>query len=237
MLIVNNVEKLLFSTVGRKITMALSAIGLVVFAVMHLAGNLQLFLPDGTLFNKYALMLHDFGWLLYVAEAGLAAVIVFHAVSGIMLKVNHRNARKDAYHVSKTKGGPSKGNVASRSMIISGMILLFFIIYHIYQFRFGPGIAEGYVTTIDGREARDLHRLVVETFQDPIWVAVYVGAMLFLAAHLRHGIWSMLQSLGLMCPRYSKCIYCLGLVVAVVLAVGFLLIPIWMYFNNSGVTP
>jgi succinate dehydrogenase / fumarate reductase cytochrome b subunit len=99
-------------------------------------------------------------------------------------------------------------------------------------FRFGPGIEEGYaVSDPTHGPMRDLHRVVVETFQSPYWVAGYVLAMLLLGSHLRHGFWSAFQSLGLAYPKYSKAIYGFGVFLATLLAVGFLFIPVYMHFS------
>ena len=120
-------------------------------------------------------------------------------------------------------------------MIITGVILLVFIILHIAQFKFGPGVAEGYVATVDGKEVRDLHRLVVETFRQPIWAVGYMGVMVLLGLHLRHGFWSAFQSLGLLSPRLSGVISLVGVVLAALLAVGFLGIPLWILVDPMGV--
>jgi succinate dehydrogenase / fumarate reductase cytochrome b subunit len=120
-------------------------------------------------------------------------------------------------------------------MIITGVILLVFIILHIAQFKFGPGVAEGYVATVDGKEVRDLHRLVVETFRQPIWAVGYMGVMVLLGLHLRHGFWSAFQSLGMINPRLSGVISLIGVALALLLAVGFLGIPLWILVDPMGV--
>lgn len=225
----------IFSSVGRKYLMALTGLGLVGFVIAHLAGNFLLYLPNGTAFNRYALKLEELGPLLKLAEVGLFLMFLVHIVFAIQLKIQAKGARPQGYARFKTKGGPSKTNLASLNMVISGILLLAFVIYHIKHLRLGPGIAEGYVTEIDGKEARDLYALVVESFQKTPVAMLYMSAMVFLGLHLRHGFWSAFQSLGLAYPRYSKHIYCLGLFLAVLLALGFLGIPLWIYFDLSGV--
>ena len=125
-------------------------------------------------------------------------------------------------------------NVASRKMAISGSILLVFLIVHLKQFTFGPGAEAGYETQLNGVAVRDLHRLVVEVFTNPMWVTFYVGAMLFLGLHLRHAFWSAFQSLGLMFPRISKPVHCIGWFLAIALSAGFLFIPVWIFFRVPG---
>lgn len=219
------------NTVTKKFLMGLTGLGLVLFVILHLAGNLSLYFPEGSAFNSYAHMLENLGNLKLLGELGLAALILSHAAIATYLSLRARVARPVAYAVKTSKGGPSKAGPSASYMIVSGLFLLTFIVIHVFQFTLGPGKAEGYLANVPGTEApvRDLYRLVHETFRNPWWVAFYVAAMLFLALHLRHGFWSAFQSLGAMSPRYSKAIHCLGLLLAVVLAIGFLMIPVWIY--------
>jgi len=225
-------RKALTTSVGQKVLTALTGIALVGFVIVHLLGNLTLFAPSGDAFNTYAAQLDALGPLKIVAELGLVALFGVHIINGILLKKNHVAARPEGYRVVyQSKGGPSKSNVSSRNMIVSGSILLLFLILHIWQFRFGPAQADGYITDLNGEEVRDLYRLVVETFSSPLMVATYVGVMLFLASHLRHGIWSMFQSLGIIRGQGSVKFYSLSALVALVLGVGFLLLPVFLYLN------
>jgi succinate dehydrogenase / fumarate reductase cytochrome b subunit len=227
-------KKAVNSSIGQKFLMALSGLGLVGFVITHLAGNLALYLPDGAPFNAYAAQLESFGKLLYVAEIGLIFIFVLHIVTAIRTKAANRAARPEAYRSLKSKGGESRFGFAANNMIITGLVLLVFVILHVWQFKYGPGIAEGYTTTINGVEHRDLHRLVVETFQNPIFVGLYVAVMLLLGAHLRHGFWSAFQSLGALNPRISPSINALGIALAVLLSAGFLGIPLWIFFTTAG---
>lgn len=223
-------RQMLSSSVGRKYLMAVSGLSLVLFTILHLLGNLALYLPTGTVLNAYADNLMSYGALTTAAEVGLLAVFALHIVMAIVIKRCHAAARPNRYRIQKSKG-ILQSNVASRSMIISGIVLLVFLIVHVIQFRFGPSIADGYIFDLEGRQVRDLYRLVVEVFQSPVTVSFYVGAMVVLGLHLRHGFWSAFQSLGMVAPRYSRLFYATGLVLGVVLAVGFLFIPIWIYFG------
>lgn len=219
------------SSIVKKFVMALTGLGLVGFIITHLAANLLLYKKDGTAFNQYAHSLEGFGVLLYVAEIGLLALFVLHILTAIRLKIGYKMARPTGYVSQRSKGAPSRSNLASRNMVISGLILMVFLVLHVFHFKFGPGIAEGYVINSDAGQVRDLHRWVVENFKNPVYVALYVGAMLFLGMHLRHGFWSAFQSLGAMSPKVSCAMYCAALAVAVLLAGGFLFIPIWIYFG------
>jgi succinate dehydrogenase / fumarate reductase, cytochrome b subunit len=215
------------NTLVKKYLMAVTGLALVLFVIVHLIGNLSLFQATGNAFNAYAFSLHGWGWLMIAAEIGLGATILVHALLAIRLKLQANAARPIGYSTRSSKGS----RPASAWMVVTGLVLLAFVIMHVIQFRFGPGISSGYTTSIDGEEARDLYRLVAETFHNPLFVAIYVGAMLFLAVHLRHGFWSAFQSLGTMCPKYSKLVSCAALGIAALLAIGFLLIPIWIFLD------
>ncbi len=224
-------KKALTSPVGRKFVMSISGIALVLFVIVHLLGNLTLYVPDGgETFNRYAAGFEAMGPFLYVIELGLLAVILIHIGWGITTAIKNRKARPEDYDEStETKGGPSRLSLASKNMIVSGVVLGFFLIVHIWHFRVRKDFV-GETTEVDGQEATNLYAMVHEAFADPFWVVFYVGCMVFLAFHLRHGFWSALQSLGAMKPEWSKAIYAIGFFVAVVLAVGFMGIPLYIYF-------
>ncbi len=222
------------STIGRKVIMAVSGIFLMLFLVVHLAGNLTLFVPDGgQMFNSYADKLHQLGPLLYVAEAGLLAIFLFHVISAFQVYAEKRRARPDHYAVSASKGGPSKNTVASRSMIYTGLILLVFIPAHIWMFKYNAGQPFAYVEAGE-HQMKNLYSVVVNAFQNPVIAFGYTAVMLLLGLHLRHGFWSALQSLGAMCPKGSAVIYTAGLVFAILMAGGFLVLPLYFYFCGAG---
>lgn len=214
--------------------MGASGLALVGFLITHLAGNLLLYIPGGVLFNEYVQKLQSFGPLLYVAEIGLAFMFVMHAVLAIRLKLENLSARGSKYAGLKSKGAPSRWSFASVNMAISGIIMLVFLFWHVKTLKFGPSIAQGYVTEVKGTLDRDLYRLVVETFRDPVQVWLYVAVMLFLGMHLRHGFWSAFQSLGLIRPRFSKLISAVGVIIALLMAAGFLGIPLYLHFVLPG---
>lgn len=222
------------SSVVKKIITALTGLGLIGFVIMHLLGNFTLLAPSSIPFNTYASKLESLGVLLLVLEAGLVLLFGVHIVNGVLLKLNHKAARPIAYRSFQSKDGPSRANLSSMTMIFSGIFLLAFLIFHIWQFKFGPGEAQGYVTELNGHKVRDLHRLVVEVFKNPLWVSVYVAAMLFLGLHLRHGFWSAFQSIGVMKPSLSKPFYIVSLMTATALTVGFLMIPVLIYLGVTG---
>ncbi len=223
------ISKALWSSVGKKFIMAITGLAMVIFLIEHLSGNLLLFSQNPDPYNRYSHFLISFGWLLIVAEAILIAILVFHMISAISITIGKKKARPIDYYKTGHAGGPSKKSLASTTMIYTGVLLFIFLIIHLKTFKFGPN----YTTDVDGVEMRDLHGLVWEVFQSPVYVIWYLAAMIFLGFHLRHGFWSAFQSLGVSHPRYTSVIYGIGIFVAVALAVGFLGIPIWIYFTGA----
>lgn len=227
------------NSVGRKILTGVTGIALVLFLLAHLSANLTLFAVDPSVpdnaFNRYALFLHDLGFLLYIVEFGLAAIFLIHTYLGVAIWLGKRKARPEAYTVSASKGDPSRQSFSSRTMIVSGLLLFVFMIMHLKTFKFGPGwnVADvAYYTTIEGgKPMRDLSKLVIEVFKDnPLYVIFYSGIMTLLGFHLRHGVWSALQSLGAMNKKMAPVLYTVAGIIGVAIALGFFVLPIWIYF-------
>lgn len=228
-------KRALSSSIGRKFVMSLSGIGLVVFVIVHLLGNLTLLIPDGGVaFNKYAYNFEALGPALYVIELGLLAVIAIHIVFGVTVSLKNRAARAKGYDANiQTKGGPSRLSAASRNMFITGGFLGAFIVAHLLHFRVAKEFV-GEKIMVDGTEMTDLYSMVVDAFANPIIVAIYVAAAVVLGFHLRHGFWSAFQSLGTMKPEWSNAIYSVGYAIAFALAVGFVGIPVYLFAIQLG---
>lgn len=221
-----NPLKMLTTTVGKKFLMGATGLMLIGFLFVHLGGNLLLLVPDkGNLFNQYAHHLVSLGPALWLAEAVLAAIFLGHIAMGVSVTMRNKTARGVAYRDEKTKGGPSQKTVASLSMIYSGVILAIFLVVHIVTFKFGTY----YETTIHGETVRDLYKLVVESFQHPLYTLFYVVSLGLLGLHLRHGFWSAFQSLGAAHPTYTKCIQATGIGIACLMAFGFIAIPVIIF--------
>lgn len=220
--------KALKSQVGRKILTGITGIGLIIFIIGHLLGNLTLF-GDTQAFNEYTYALESLGVLLYIVEAGLVIFFLLHAYIGISIWWNRRKARPEGYKKYQTKGGPSHNSWASRSMIFTGIVLLVFLVIHIDTFKFGDTA----MIVNDGTEMRNLKALVVETFQNPLYAFGYTLVMILLGFHLKHGVWSAFTSLTMKHKRYSAMIYTAGVIFAVLMAVGFLFIPLYIYFGGG----
>ncbi len=215
------------STIGRKLVMAMTGLFLIFFSVTHLVGNFTL-LQGADAFNRYTLFLESTKPLLYIIEIVLLAAFLIHAYLAVRINLNNNNARPNSYASRGSAGGPSRKSVSSVSMIYTGVLLLLFLAFHLYSFKFGTY----YATTIDGEPARDLYRLVIEKFSDPAYAFGYSILMVLLGVHLRHGFWSAFQSLGLNHPKYDNIIYTAGVTIAVLLAVGFVGLPLYVFFTN-----
>lgn len=210
------------SSIGRKVVIALTGLALFGFLITHLAGNL-LILVGPEAFNHYSHALVS-NPLIYVAEAGLAALFVVHIWQTIANYIRNRGARPSTYAVKKPAGHTSRKTLSSTWMIVSGTIILVFLILHIKTLKFGAY----YESAEPG--VRDLYRLALEVFQRPGYVIWYVVAMVLVGMHLRHGISSALQSLGAIPASRTRMVLRAGAAIAVLIAGGFALIPVWVYF-------
>lgn len=221
------------STIGRKILMSLTGLVMFGFVIGHMVGNLQLLTGDGDIFNRYGHLLVSLGGLLIVVELVLLGSLLVHVWTAINIARGRQTARPVAYGKLRSRGAPSRLTFASSTMIYTGVLILIFLVIHIKSFKYGPAEAEGYVTTVDGVEMRDLHRLVIEKFQQPEWAIGYAIAMVILGIHLSHAFWSAFQSLGLYHHRYTPVLYSVGRLLAFVIAFGFFVIPIWIYYSGA----
>ncbi len=220
----------LASPVGKKALTGVTGLAWAGFVILHMAGNLSYF-GAGEAYNEYAHKLLSLGPLLYAAEILLVVCLLIHAVLGVNIYLGKRRARKRGYDVYRSAGRPGVQSPSSRSMLLTGVVLLVFLVIHIKSFKFGPGIAEGYSLLAEGEQIRDLKRLVTEKFQHPLYAFGYTGVMILLGFHLRHGAWSALQSLGAMNRRLAPLVYGIAAALAVGVAVGFVALPLYIYFS------
>ena len=220
------------SSVGKKYLMGFTGLVWFGFTIGHVIGNYLLF-SGREAFNGYAYFLEHVGHgkLIYVAEVFLLLTLMIHVVNGVTVAwFDKQAARPSRYEVSGDAGGKSRKTIASQTMIFSGITLLAFIIFHIYSFKFGQKemiSAAGYTEQI-----ADLYGLVVKRFADPVYTGFYVFVMLLLGGHLSHGIWSALQSLGLLNRRTLPVVAGSAGLVAFALAGAFLVLPITIFLMN-----
>ena len=213
------------SSVGTKIFIGLTGLALVVYLLIHIGGNLVIFLGPAA-FNKYAYTLEG-NPLIPIIEIGLLAVFLVHVFKTVRMFLQNKSARPVRYEKKAGAGWPSRKSLASTTMIVSGLWLLLFIIVHVRVFRYGPE----YEWPAGGR---DLYRLEMETFANPLTVAFYVISMLVVGSHLWHGVSSACQSLGGDNPTWTPRLLVAGRLLAVVIAVGFIAIAVWAYVLQAG---
>jgi succinate dehydrogenase / fumarate reductase cytochrome b subunit len=209
--------RILKSSVGNKVLMAVSGLGLVGFIVAHLSGNLLVFAGPEAM-NSYAKGLRAFPSLLWGARFGLLACAVIHVVTAIRLTRQNRAARPEGYR----RPGRVQTTLGSRTMVLTGLLLLAYAIYHLAHFTWGltdPDIAAAHANV-------DAYSMVVIGFQKPLVVVTYVIANALLGLHLSHGIASMFQTVGLTNATYQPILEKLGVALAILLTLGFLSIPI-----------
>jgi succinate dehydrogenase / fumarate reductase, cytochrome b subunit len=214
------------SPVGKKIITGITGLGLSLFVLVHMVGNLTFFTGSAA-YNQLAHFINSLSILLYLIEFSLLAIAVFHVVIGITIRLNTLKARPVNYSQLKSVGTPSKQSLSSRSMFLTGVVLLVFLVLHLRTFKFGAY----YSTVINGVEMRDLSSLVIEKFHNPAYAFGYAGVMIMLAVHLRHGIWSAWQSIGLLNSKISPVVHAIALILAVLMAIGFIALPFAIYFN------
>lgn len=210
------------STVGSKMLIGLTGLLLFGFLVGHLAGNLTLLIGAES-FNAYAHKLEGLVPVLYLAEVGLGAIFLVHVVKTLLNLWRNTVARPARYAEKRRARHTSRKSWSSTSMPLTGLFILAFVVVHVRTFKFGTY----YVDPVTGE--RDLFRLVAEIYQNPLYVGFYVTAMILIGMHLNHGISSAAQSLGLMNQRYAGSLVLGGRVLAVAIAGGFAVLPLYMY--------
>jgi succinate dehydrogenase / fumarate reductase cytochrome b subunit len=177
------------SAVGTKVLMALSAVILVGYMLIHVLGNLLIF-GGPEWINGWGAFLHATGPLLWVARLIIFAALVVHVIAAVVLSVRARRARPEPY---EERLAPQASSVASRTMLWTGIVLLVFAAYHVPQFTAGlwhPRFVSG-----------DDYANVIRLFGRTIEYAVYAAALVALGLHMYHGTWSMLRTLGVPVPQ------------------------------------
>lgn len=212
------------SSIGRKLLTGITGLGLVAFVIVHLLGNLTLFF-SASAYNQLAHVIERLGPLTYLVEALLLAIALLHITIGIKIHIGKRQARPVNYTEYESAGAPSRQTLSSRTMIVSGALLGLFLVVHLATFKFGT------YYLLPGSGDRDLSRLVFETFHKPGYTAGYVVVLSLLGLHLRHGIWSALQSLGI---DTKPGVYGASAVIGSAIALGFIGLPLSIYFGLIG---
>lgn len=201
------------SSIGKKLLMAVTGLCFIGFLAAHLAGNLTLY-AGGAAFNAYAEKLHSLGPLLTVFEMGLLALALIHVITGITLFVQNYKARSMPYEKDKAAGGRT---LSSRTMPYTGLIILGFVVFHLINFSF-----------VD-KSDRTIFEIVRAAFANPVYMIIYVVVMIIVALHVRHGLWSAFQTLGANHPKYMPSLMVLSVIVGLIIALGFGLLPLYIW--------
>lgn len=200
----------------------MSVTGLVLFGfvVMHMLGNLQIFLGPEAL-NGYAAALQSIPELLWLVRAVLLICLIFHLWTAVVLTVENRRARPIAYQMKRGV----QATLASKTMMISGLAIFFFIIYHLLHYTLGVFQPE-YFHMTDAKGRHDVYTMVVSNFTHRSVSLTYIAAMALLALHLGHGAAVWPQSLGLSNEKFKPFMDKFGRAAAIVIFVGNISIPI-----------
>jgi len=208
--------------------MAFAGLFLITFLFVHMTINLLVLLPDTDWFNLAA---HFMGTniLIKIFEFVLFGGFIIHIIYGLLIQVQNWMARPQRYKIE----GWSHTSPFSKFMIHTAILIFIFIVVHLGDFYIKAkflGQVEDVV--INGKHYHDLAALVLEKFQLPLYVFGYVLMMIFLGFHLHHGFQSAFQSLGLNHSKYTPLLNNLSTVVAILLSLGFIVIPLVIYFGN-----
>ncbi|MDB4875402.1 MAG: succinate dehydrogenase (or fumarate reductase) cytochrome b subunit, b558 family [Gemmatimonadetes bacterium] len=210
------------STIGKKILMAVSGLIGIGFVILHMAGNLQVFIGQNKI-NSYGAMLHgplaEVTWLLRLV---LIVAVIVHVLMAYQLTQRSAAARPiDYQHRS-----PQVSTLASRTMKWGGILLLVFIVVHILHFTTEAIDPAGWRGMTDSQGHRDVYGNIVASFRI-WWVALfYIVAMLALGLHLYHGAWASVRTLGFAKPSPHPLHRRIALVVAAIVWLGFTLVPV-----------
>lgn len=213
------------STIMKKQVVALTGLALSGFLLMHMSGNLLIF-AGPEMYNTYAYKLIT-NPLLIPAEIGLLVMFLVHIYLAASLTRQNRIARPQGAGALRG-GGEKLARFGSKSMILSGAVIFVFTVLHLITFKYGPH----YEVTYNGIVMRDLYRLIIEKFKEPLYVAWYLVALVILGVHLSHGFSATFQSLGLGSVR-STFLRRLGWAFAFIIAVGFIIQPIYVVLTGG----
>ena len=216
------------STLFRKIIAALSGLFLVAFLIGHLVGNLQLFIPGlkgQTQFNQYAFFMTT-NPLIKVLSLITYISIILHVIITLFLVFQSRKSRPVQYAVSSG----NNSSWSSRNMSFLGILFLIFLIIHMKSFWYRMHFGDmPYQYLNDGSKIKDLYLVTITAFKNPIYSLFYIFSMIVLGLHLKHGVESAIQTLGLKIQNYENIFKVFGNIIAFLIPAMFAIIPIYIY--------
>jgi succinate dehydrogenase / fumarate reductase cytochrome b subunit len=206
-------------TVELKWVMAVTGVGLVAFVIVHMLGNLQIFLGRDAI-NDYAQLLKSNAILLWGFRLGLLAITVAHVASAVaLISINRAAAGKERYTMKRDLGA----SLASRSIVLSGLVVLAFVIYHLLHFTVMAFHPEYHA--LDDRGRHDVYGMMVAGFSNPLISGFYIISVGLLALHLSHGVSSVFRTMGVASRRVFLLASVLGHGLALVIFLGFAAVP------------
>lgn len=212
-------QRIFGSSLGRKYVMAISGALLLVFLVVHMSGNL-LVLKGPDAFNEYGHFLKTHPQILWPARIGLLVLFVVHVYLGISLARENRQARPTPYASKNTV----QATLASRTMALTGLLILAYLIYHLLHFTIGT-IQPQYFSGVDADGRHDIFTMFVLGFRDPIIFGSYVAAQIILAVHLSHATRSVFQTMGWNQQRFFGVLKGFSIAYTAVVIIGFMTPP------------
>ena len=215
-------KKWFLLSIGQKYLMGVTGLGLVLFVLLHMLGNLLIFAGEKT-YNFYAYQLGE-NKLLVVFQVGLLSLFLVHI--GLALVLSIKNYFSRSYKYAQPASGWKATAWYQKTLLAQGAVILVFVILHLITFKFGTY----YEVVYEGKTMRNLFQLVVEEFQKPMTVIWYLIALLVLFFHLLHGLSSSFQSLGVSYPRFDIWIKKLSLVYALFVTLGYVSLPLYVFF-------
>jgi succinate dehydrogenase / fumarate reductase cytochrome b subunit len=207
------------SSIGKKVVVGITALILILYVLGHLIGNLQIYMGQNQI-NAYAKLLHDLGPILWAVRFVLLAAFVTHIVATIHLAHENRLAKPQKYAVP----GYQRSTLASRTMIISGLIVLCFVIYHLLQFTLQVTNPE-FRKLHDSLGRPDVYRMLILGFRHPLVSLFYALGLFLLAGHLSHGFESVTQTLGINNRTISRFVSTGGQILTWLIFAGYVSIP------------
>ncbi len=214
------------SSIGKKVTMAVTGSFLIIFLIIHLIGNITLFFgPEA--FNGYVAALDVVKPLIRVIEVVLLAAFILHIYNGTRLWLENKRARGTTY---KINGSSENSNLFSRTMFLTGSIVFIFLVSHLATFfwRFNFYDPMGYANN------HQYFQIVVHFFSYWWYSLFYVIAMVLLGFHLYHGFQSAFQTFGWNNKKYFPLVEKIGAAYALIMATGFASMPIYFFFFYGG---
>ncbi len=234
---------MVISTIASKYAVAITGLGLTIFVFAHMLGNLQVFLGREVI-NHYAHFLKTNPEILWPARIGLLVFFVAHLGLALGLNWKNRSARTSRYAYDQQY---KSSNLASRSMVFSGLAIFFFLLYHLAHFTLGYtdpkafGLKEEVaiknietksinggkvISSVTREKQHDVYSMVVHGFKNPVVTSLYVLAMVFLGMHMYHGVQSSFQSLGVSQPKWQTGLRVFGHSLTLLVVVGNIFIAV-----------